>query len=67
MTEASCLSQHLFPPREGNIDGVYIIFKSLQRNLGNILGRTTYNPVFEPPDKDMFEFFGRYLDEWKDF
>ena len=51
----------MFPPRGRNLDGVYIIFKSLQKNLSNNQGRTTYDPVYEPADKDVFEFVGRYL------
>ena len=26
-----------------------------------------YNPMYEPTDDNLFEIFGRDLDEWKDF
>ena len=26
-----------------------------------------YDPMYEPPDDNLFEVVGRYLDEWKHF
>ena len=63
----SCLYHHLCFPREGNLDAVYHIFRYVQKNLGKKPGRMAYDPVHEPPDKNIFEVIGRDLDEWKYF
>ena len=63
LTEVSCLSQHLCSPSEGHLDAVYCIFRYLQRNLGKNPGRMEYNPMYEPIDENVFEVFGRDLDE----
>ena len=62
LTEVSCLSQHLCSPREGHLDAVYHIYGYLKNNLGKNPGRMAYDPVYEPTDWDVFEFFGRDLD-----
>ena len=67
LTEVSCLSQKLCSPREGHLDAVYRIFSYLQKNLGKNPGRMTYDPMYEPTDDNVFEVFGRDLDEWKNF
>ena len=54
-------------PREGHIDAVYHILNYLQKNLGKNPFRMAYDPVYEPTDENVFEFVGRYLDQWKYF
>ena len=63
--EKSCLSQHLFSPREGHLDAVYRIFIYLQKNLGKNPGRMAYDPMYEPKYQNLFELAGIDLDEWK--
>ena len=53
--------------REGHIYSVYIILRYLLRNIIKISGGLTYNPMYDPTDKNVFEVAGRYLDEWKYF
>ena len=67
LTKVSCLSQHLCYPREGHLDAVYCISRYLQKNLGRNPGRMTYNPMYQPTYENVFEVFGRDLDEWKYF
>ena len=54
-------------PREGNLDAVYCIFRYLQNNLGNNIGRMIYDPMYESTDENVFEVVGIYLNEWKGF
>ena len=65
LTELSCLSQHLFSPREVHLDAVYRILRYLQKNLGKNLGRMAYEPMYEPTYENVFEVVGRYIYEWK--
>ena len=67
LTKLSCLSQHLFPPREVHLDDVYLIFRYLQKSLGKNPGRMAYEPMYEPTDENVFEVVGRYIYEWKFF
>ena len=66
LAEVSCLSQNLCSPRDGHLDDVYRIFRYLQKNLGNNPCMMAYDPIYEPTGDNVFEVFGRYLDEWKD-
>ena len=55
MTEVSCLSQHLFSPREGNLNSVYKIFRYLHKNLSNNPGRIAFDPACVHTDEKVFE------------
>ena len=65
--ELSCLSQHLYSPREGHLDAIYRIFIYLQKNLGKNPGRMEYDPMYEPTYDNASMVVGRDLDEWKYF
>ena len=67
LTEVSCLYKDLCYPREGHLDSVYRIFIYLQKNWGKNPGRMAYEPIYEQTDENVFEVFGRDLDEWKYF
>ena len=67
MEQVSYLPQHLCFPREGRLDYAYRIFRYLQKNSVNNLGRMTYEPMYELTDENVFEFVGIYLDEWTYF
>ena len=65
LMDLSFLYQHLCYPREGHLDAVYRIFRYLQKNLGKNPGRMAFDPIYEPTDDNLFEVFGRDLDDWK--
>ena len=52
-------------PREINLDSVDHIFIYLQKNLGKNPGGVACYPMYEPIYENIFEVFGRDLDEWK--
>ena len=55
MMEVSCLSQHLYSPREGLLNAVYKIFRYLQKNLSNNPGRVAFYPACLYTDEKVFE------------
>ena len=67
MTEVSCLSQHLFSPREGNLNSVYKIFRYLHKNLSNNPGRIAFDPDCVTKDDKVFEESTRDMEYWNEF
>ena len=67
MTEASCLSQHLYSPREGNINVIYKIFRYLQNNISKKPGRIIFDPNCVPIYEKLFKGSKRDFEYWKYF
>ena len=66
-TEISCLPQQLFSPREGHVENVYHIFRYLQVNLKNNLGRILCYGNLEQSSESFFEIGTQDKYQWKVF
>ena len=62
LTEASCLSHYLCYPIEGHLNYLYNIFSCLHKNMDNIPGGMTHNPMHDITNKNISEVSGKYLD-----
>ena len=61
------MSQHLCSPREGRLNDVYKVFRCLQKNISNNLGRIAFDPAFEHKDEKVFWGSTIELEYCKDF
>ena len=67
ITGVSCFSRHLCSPREGRLNDVYKVFRYLQNNISNNLGRIAFDPAFEHKYEKVFWGSTIDLEGWNDF
>ena len=65
--EVSFLYQHLCSPREGHLNSAYKIFRYLQNNISNNLGRIVFDPDCVHKYEKVLEGSTRDLEDRKDF